>query len=228
MSPEEFEEQKEIWRRFQISYPDNTPELFYDMLQQSIDVELFKIIKSEMDALEYKATEESVAGIISTIEKNAVIKVPNEIYMAAFEKIKQEEGERVQPYLSRIKTAAVKVELKRRGRCNEQSHPGAKVQLPCQEAKKWTEEVRKAEAADQEVYISDDVDLGGVSCPNCCKDTDDEERKKWMIKKLFLNNLRVQNHKNQIMMRLQQHYTSQGSKAKFDALKFNIGWWQYR
>ena len=223
MSPEEFEEQKEIWRRFQISYPDNTPELFYDMLQQSIDVELFKIIKSEMDALEYKATEESVAGIISTIEKNAVIKVPNEIYMAAFEKIKQEEGERVQPYLSRIKTAAVKVELKRRGRCNEQSHPGAQVQLPCPEAKKWAEEVRKAEAADQEIYISDDVELGGVSCPKCCKDTDDEERKKWMIKKLFLNNLRVQNHKNQIMMRLQQHYTSQGSKAKFDALKFNIG-----
>ena len=53
---------------------------------------------------------------------------------------RKSEGERVQPYLSRIKTAAVKVELKRRGRCNEQSHPGAQVQLPCPEAKKWAEE----------------------------------------------------------------------------------------
>ena len=223
MTPEEFAEQKEIWRRFQIAYPDDTAELVYDMLLQSIDPELHKIIESEMDQMNNKATEKSVEEIMKTIEKNVVVRIPNEVYMATFDKIRQEEGERVQPYLSRIKSAAAKLEIKRKGTCNPDTHKGVGVHHPCGAAAEWMDAIKTAEAGESQDYISDDNVIEGKTCPPCCKDIKDEERKMWMIKKQFLNNLRVLNHKNQVLMRLQQIFTNTRSESKFDAMKFNIG-----
>ena len=221
MTPDEFQEQKEVWKRFCITYPDNTPELYYDMLQQSIDMELIKIIDSDMKAMKNQADDESVEKIMKVIEKNAVIRVSNEVYLTAFEKIKQEEGEMVEPYLSRLRSAATKMELKTRGTCNSTSHPNSSN--PCTAAREWMEMVNKKILDDGETYISDE-EIDGKKCPECCKDVDDVERKRWMIKKQFLNNLRVDNHKKQIMMRLQQTFTQKGLSKKFDALKFNLGY----
>ena len=226
MTPDEFEDQKEGWRRFCITHPDNTPELYYDMLKQSIDRELFLIIKSEMTALKSKADEAAVTRIMKVIEKNAVVKVPNDVYMTAFDKIKQEEGEKVEPYLSRLRTAALKVEMKRKGRCTVDTHPG-EPEIPCKKSITWTTAVAAKELEDEDSYISDDstIIVGGVAetCPECCKDVEDTDRKNWMIKKHFLNHLRVDNHKKQIMLRLQQSFTGLKLKSKFDALKFNLG-----
>ena len=224
MSPEDFEEQKEVWKRFCIMYPDSTPELYYDMLQRSIDVELFKIIGSDMKALNNRADDESVEKILRVIERNAVIKVSNDVYITAFDKIKQEEGEMVEPFLSRLRTAALKMELKTKGSCNKTSHPDLRSgNHPCDDAKRWEEQREKHIREDEETYISDDNRIGEEDCPKCCKDVDDVERKQWMIKKQFLNNLRVDNHKKQVMMRLQQTFTNLKLASKFDALKFNLG-----
>ena len=222
MTPEEFEDQKEGWKRFCLSYPDNTPELYYEMLQQSIDVELFKIIASDMRALNNRADDEAVTRIIKVIEKNAVIRVANEVYMTAFEKVRQEEGEMVEPYLSRLRSAAVRVELKKRGACTQEAHKTGEV--PCPQSKIWTKWVADQELEDSDCYISDEAKMpGGEVCPTCCKDVEDRERKMWMIKKQFLNNLRNDAHKKSTLMQLQQSYTALKMKAKFDALKFNMG-----
>ena len=52
--------------------------------------------------------------------------------------------------------------------------------------------VASASHKDGNDYIADNVAINKKVCPPCCKDQEDGERKDWMIKKLFLNNLRVQ------------------------------------
>ena len=66
--------------------------------------------------------------------------------------------------------------------------------------------------------------LDGKTCPHCCREEEDLDRKDWMIRKHFYNNIRKENIKRQIMNRLQADYTAQGggtdNLARFDILRF--------
>ena len=93
MTPEEFEDQKEQWRRYKQAHPPHTPEIHYDMLRSSMTVELFKVIKWEMDSLKSRLDGDvQVRRIMNIIEQNAVHRTPNEKYLKEFESIKQEQG----------------------------------------------------------------------------------------------------------------------------------------
>ena len=52
--------------------------------------------------------------------------------------------------------------------------------------------------------------LEDKTCPHCCREEEDLDRKDWMIRKHFYNNIRKENIKRQIMNRLQADYTAQG------------------
>ena len=234
MSPEEFAEQKEQWRRYNQVHPPQTPEIHFDMLRRSMHVELYKVLKSDMDLLgnriETRNGKNDVDRMMEVIELNAVTYTPNETYLRAFEAIKQEAGEKVDPYLSRLKTAAVKVNIKKRGTCSKNSCTEAAH--PCTPAKQWYDFIA-TNAYDGALYICDStkteipsltVGLAPIKiiCPPCCYEVEDEERRAWMIKKQFLTNMLSIRNKNQIYLRLQTTFSQQRVKGRFDALKFEL------
>ena len=232
MTPEEFEEQKEQWRRYNQVHPAHTEEIRFDMLRRSMTVELYKVLKSEMDLLRNRIdTEEQVEKMMETIKQNAVCYTPNETYLKAFESIRQENGEKVDPYLSRLKSAAVKVDIKKRGTCSIETCKDITCPVkPCDPAKAWYKFI-KENAEKGIMYICDDTDSeiknsAGVMvpgrCPPCCREVDDQERRDWMLKKQFLANMLNARNRSQIYLRLQTTFHQQIAKGRFDALKFEM------
>ena len=234
MTPEEFAEQKEQWRRYNQVHPPQTPEIHFDMLRRSMHVELYKVLKSDMDLLDNRIETRNgtndVDKMMEIIELNAVSYTPNETYLKAFEAIKQEGGEKVDPYLSRLKSAAVKVNIKKRGTCSKETCKSATH--PCDGAKRWYDLIQN-NAYDGALYICDSTtaeipnDIPGqppitVTCPPCCKEVEDVERRAWMIKKQFLTNMLSIRNRNQIYLRLQTIFSQQRAKGRFDALKFEL------
>ena len=234
MTPEEFSEQKEQWRRYNQVHPPQTPEIHFDMLRRSMHVELYKVLKSDMDLLDNRIETRNgtndVDKMMEIIELNAVSYTPNETYLKAFEAIKQEAGEKVDPYLSRLKSAAVKVNIKKRGTCSKET---CKVgTYPCGEARQWYDLIQ-SNAYDGALYICDSTTTEipsttaghaptRVTCPPCCKEVEDVERRAWMIKKQFLTNMLSIRNRNQIYLRLQTMFSQQRAKGRFDALKFEL------
>ena len=234
MTPEEFAEQKEQWRRYNQVHPPQTPEIHFDMLRRSMHVELYKVLKSDMDLLDNRIETRNgtndVDKMMEIIELNAVSYTPNETYLKAFEAIKQEGGEKVDPYLSRLKSAAVKVNIKKRGTCSKETCKSATH--PCDEAKQWYDLIQ-SNAYDGALYICDSTTTEipnatagqppiKVTCPPCCKEVEDVERRAWMIKKQFLTNMLSIRNRNQIYLRLQTTFSQQRAKGRFDALKFEL------
>ena len=227
MSLEDYEEELEKWGRYRIANPQNTPEILYNMLHKSIDSDLIKVIKSDLLTLNNRADEEDIQKILKVIKLNAVHYVANDVLMRAFEKLKQEPGEKIDPYFSKLKSAAARIKLPKVGSCSEKNcqtipQNGVK-QFPCQEAKEWTKALQR-NAESGSAYVTDDVKLDGKTCPHCCREEEDLDRKDWMIRKHFYNNIRKENIKRQIMNRLQADYTAQGggtdNLARFDILRF--------
>ena len=65
---EETQEQKRTGGIAQSSNPNKAPEHHHDMGKQSMDMELMKRIKREMEALKNRATDEWVTGITKIME----------------------------------------------------------------------------------------------------------------------------------------------------------------
>ena len=228
MTPEEFEDQKEQWRRYKQAHPPHTPEIHYDMLRSSMTVELYKVIKWEMDSLKGGLHGDAqVKRIMNIIEQNAVHRTPNEKYLKEFETIKQDPGEKVDPYLSRLRTAAVKIHIKKRGTCSPKTHSGI-TNHPCPHAARWLAAVDynkdKGEFLIQDSAKIPRADLPAVmvDCPPCCVREDDVERREWMIKKQFLANMCSLRNKNQIYLKMQEVYSSQRIAERFDILDFDL------
>ena len=70
------------------------------MLHKSIDSDLVKVIKSDLLTLNNRADEEDIQRILKVIKLNAVHYVANDVLMRAFEKLKQEPGEKIDPYFT--------------------------------------------------------------------------------------------------------------------------------
>merc|ERR1712020_581626 len=105
--------------------------------------------------------------MMEIIKQNAVCYTPNETYLKTFEAIRQESGEKVDPYLSRLKSAAIKVFIKKN------AEKGA---------------MYICDDTDGEIKGTGGAVLRG-QCPPCCKEVDDLERRDWMLKKQFLANM---------------------------------------
>ncbi len=147
MTPEEFEEHKEQWRRYNQVYSAPTAQVQYEMLRRSIHVELWKVLKFHLEKLDGKFSlgGEQEKRIFDLIEQNAVTQVPNEKYLKEFEAIKQENGEKIDPFLSRLRTAAAKVHIKKRGTCSKETCKGSGGTFPCKEAEIWYEAINQNE-----------------------------------------------------------------------------------
>ena len=229
MTKEEFELQKENWTRYQIAYNDTRPEFLYAMLKSSLDGDLYLTVKAELDELGGRMEQQDINRLLKRIETIAVQFVPNDEYLKAFENVKQDEVEKVDAYLGRLQTEARKVEIKKPGKCT--GHPTCKltnVTGPCTGAKLWEQAIELNKTEQWNQYVHDSVRLRSKSnsrtipCPPCCKEVDDKHRKEWMVKKIFIQNMRIKNMKNQLQYRLSAEFSQQGGREKFDMLNYSI------
>ena len=72
--------------------------------------------------------EDEIEAFLNKIKQNAVIKISNEKHLANLEAVVEGGGEKIMPFLSRIKVAAARLKLKRHGYCNPETHPNIKEQ----------------------------------------------------------------------------------------------------
>ena len=81
-----------------------------EMMKLSMKEELKGIMKAYFVNKNNKLAATETEDFLKAIELNAVTPIANEVQMATLENVKQSGGERMLPFLSRIRSAAIYVE----------------------------------------------------------------------------------------------------------------------
>ena len=157
--------------------------------------------------------------------------------LAKLESITQRTGEKVVPYLNRIKLAAASVKMMKFGTCSRKTHPDLNLEecikgpneepatnlnWPCAKGAVWeTLKRRSLEGATlHEIGILID---SHEECPPCCRKVRDSYFEDWLIKKQFLDNMHDKKMRMQLdLALLGDHWMSLGMKEKFNPMSFNM------
>ena len=162
----------------------------------------------------------------------------NSARQAKLKSISQRAGEKVVPYLNRIKVAAAKVEFMRFGTCSMETHPNltleeckrgandepaTELRWPCAKGAGWAALVHQflngATIKEQGGILADEH----KACPPCCKKVEDFEWREWLIKKQFLMNMYDKEMRQQLNLALLNSWISRGRDTEqFEAMKNNM------
>jgi hypothetical protein len=233
-----FKDEKEAWQRYNIRNPPSTPIMRLEMMKRSMNAELLSIMSDNINALKGNLEREDVEKFLTAIEDNAVIKTPKSKHLAALEAITQGAGERMMPYLSRIRSAAARIQLTMHGACTKETHPNLKagestdpatggpsttVEWPCTEGANWARMLTQSRNGGRAENQGGPIADSNRNCPACCKSRPNEEMKDWLIKKQFHTKLHNETLKEQLDMQLGTKWAEAFDRQEeFDPYKFQI------
>ena len=118
-----FKEEKENWQRYVLRNPPSNPVMRMEMMRRSMNSELRNVMNNYIEQMNGSMEVDQVQTFLKNIEENAVIHTPNAKHLANLEAISQGAGERMMPFLSRIKSAAAKLQTQTFGSCTKETHP---------------------------------------------------------------------------------------------------------
>ena len=117
-----FKEEKEAWQRYLIRNPPNNSMVRMEMMNRAMNSELRAVMENYIVDQRGRLEIEEVEGFLEKIKQNAVIKISNEKHLANLEAVVQGAGERIMPFLSRIRAAAARVKITKHGHCIPRRH----------------------------------------------------------------------------------------------------------
>ena len=221
MNDLEFKEEKEQWIRYNQRNPPATDMIRMEMMKISMKEELKQTMKTYLERRNNKlAAGDETEQFLKDIEANAVTQITNEVHMANLESVKQTGGERMLPYLSRIRSAATYVACTKPGECTQKTHPEVD-EHPCAKGKTWAKKL-----VDSLCELEDMISDEHPDCPPCCYETEDRERKDWLIKRQFVKNLYDRELATTLLRALKEEWRrgpwKNGIAPKFDIMKITM------
>ena len=192
-----------------------------EMMKISMKEELKQTVKTYLERRNNKlAAGDETEQFLKDIEANAVTQITNEVHMANLESIKQIGGERMLPFLSRIRSAATYVACTKPGECTQKTHPEVD-EHPCAKGKTWAKKL-----VDSLCELEDMISDEHPDCPPCCYETEDRERKDWLIKRQFVKNLYDRELATTLLRALKEEWRrgpwKNGIAPKFDIMKITM------
>ena len=237
-----FAEEKEAWKRYLIKCPPSSAIMRLEMMKRSMNQELKEIMMNDINNLNGSMEMDQAEEFLKLIENNAVELITPATHRANLEAIHQHAGEKITPFVNRIKAAASRLALKTEGRCDKKSHPDLTVEdspkvldetgtprappipvWPCAKGEEWERKLDEGRTQKLSKELGGPLIDGHKDQPPCCLKRKDKYMHEWLIKKQFTEKLYDPQMKQMLELQLQAEWKKYAVPGtKFDLLDMNL------